>query len=120
MTTLYIIIGLLWSGWAIYNQIKLFGVDSSRIIAAAVINFIFWPAGMLMAWGKSSAFQRFKKTFYTMPPGFRLQKYNDSYRWHDGFISSTPLYKWAAYREAWDVYWDRMKNKDTSWHDVNE
>lgn len=114
----YIIIGLIWGTWAVYNQIKLYGIDSLRIIAVGVLNFIFWPICMIVAHYKSSAFQRFKKSFYTMPPGFKLQKYNNNYRWHDGFISSSILCKWAACRDAWETYWDRMKNKDTSWHDV--
>lgn len=119
MITLYIIIGLIWAIWALIQQVKLFG-RNWRVPVAVILNFAFWPACMIMAIGNSKEFDRFKKTFYTMPPGFKLQKLNCHYRWHDGFIQSTVYEcKWLTYRSAWEQYWYRQDHKDTEWHDVD-
>lgn len=70
---------------------------------------------------KSSAFQRFKESFYTMPPGFKLQTRSwGDYRWSDGFLKSdNSRWKFLICRDAWEQYWYRQNREPGPWYNVD-
>lgn len=71
---------------------------------------------------KSSAFQRFKESFYTMPPGFKLQTRSwGDYRWSDGFLKSdNSRWKFLICRDAWEQYWYRQNREPGPWYNVDK
>ena len=45
----YFVIGLLWSIYALYKQIKLYGFSWKHIVFCAILNCTIWPVALLIA-----------------------------------------------------------------------